>query len=212
MKGSWTHLVLAQARENHRGKQVTVSAEIHHNSDEDSSEEDDGRYEVPISKRSSRMDKQHQQGDAGDGTHATVGDPDETHLSSEADSDQESEIKELEQESVDDIESDAPTELMALDPNIVFKHRYPTVSSTRKPIQPGQPISTVEDASRAVKTKDSEGSKGQAVQPVAESRRQKQPVPRTYKCAHSNGQVDMVTDMSSRKPNQKQSHGHRNRK
>jgi len=79
---------------------VTVSAEIHHNSDEDSSDEDDGRYEVPISKRSSRMDKQHQQGDAGNGTHATIGDPDETRLSSEADSDQESEIEE------EDVESD----------------------------------------------------------------------------------------------------------
>ena len=66
-----TRRKLAQARENSHGKQVTVSAEIHHNSDEDSSEEDDGRYEIPISKRSSRMDKQHQQGDAGNGTHAT---------------------------------------------------------------------------------------------------------------------------------------------
>ena len=63
---------MAQARENSRGKQVTVSAEIHHNNNEDSSEEDDGGYEVPISKRSSRMDKQQQQGDAGNGTHATV--------------------------------------------------------------------------------------------------------------------------------------------
>jgi len=102
-------------------------------------------------------------------------------------------------------ESDAPTELVALDPEINFKRMH-TVTSTRKLVPP-----VSKKVSEKSKTQVREKEKRKVKLPYQEFTSQSSQTEnqghrrsRTYKFVHGDGRVDVVTDMMTRKPAYKQ--------
>ena len=107
-------------------------------------------------------------------------------------------------------ESDAPTERMALDPEINFKGLHHTVRTTRKLIPPvtngvveKSKLQNKEKTGRKVKLPYREFA-SQSSQ--TEGREHKKS--RTYKFVHSDGRVDIVTDMMTKRPEQRRGSGH----
>ena len=198
------------AMANKDAKKETVMADVHHPDDGDTSNEEDEEPDHRDSDSSDGETLWYLSSDAKKGTqHAIFGARRGARLQSEIDTDQDdkSEPEELEQELEEIIsESDAPTKLMAIDPQVSFKHRQHIVKAAKTLIPPErQPT----ESSRNLKQKNNVRSTvREHTSRSSQAGQDSQQMPTKYRFVHSNGQVDVVVDDTNRKPARKQIENH----
>jgi len=109
-------------------------------------------------------------------------------------------------------ESHAPTELVAIDPKVCFKHRQHTIGVAKNVKPPEQQLAETGHSSNQKNSVRNTTRMLPMTCAFTPSRtvRSKHQMPKKYKLVHSNGQVDVVTDNTNRNSSQKQSKDHRN--